>query len=235
MLINFLILFVLAIIVLKTPVIGKYVKIINTLIHEIGHALMAIVTRGSVGKIQLFANTEGAAWTSNRFWIGRFLTSIAGYPFASIMGFVFCYLITKQSPINIDFSFRSINIDLSVSGFDMTIYILILFLVISLVFWVRNLYGFFWMITFTALFGFILWLNNPFITENVVIFIVAVIVIEAFTTTIDIVMLSFKTPHNAGDAKNLAEATYIIPAQVWGIVFLLQAIYFGVKSILLFI
>ena len=70
-----------AILLTKLPIVGKYFALINTLIHEIGHQLASMVTFGKAHKIHLFANTEGLAFSSHRFWIGRVLTTLAGYTF----------------------------------------------------------------------------------------------------------------------------------------------------------
>ena len=124
-----------AILLTKLPIIGKYFAMINTLIHEIGHQLTSMVTFGKAHKIHLFANTEGLAFSSHRFWIGRVLTTLAGYTFSSFMSASF-FLIYK-------------------GGYFLVIYILLAMLTISLFFWIRNWYGFFWILTFSG--GFI-WL-----------------------------------------------------------------------------
>ena len=47
------------------PVVGKYVAVINTFLHEVGHALIAYLLGGRVHSISLFANTEGTAVTAH--------------------------------------------------------------------------------------------------------------------------------------------------------------------------
>ena len=68
----------LAFILLKVPVLGKYVSVVYTVFHEFGHALVSKLTGGHIEKIELFHNSEGVAWSSNRFWLGRVLTGLAG-------------------------------------------------------------------------------------------------------------------------------------------------------------
>ena len=128
---NYFIYYLLSIILTRLPIVGKYFAIVNTLIHEVGHQLASIITFGEAHKIKLFANTEGVAYSSHRFWIGKVLTALAGYVFSSFMAAIFFVFIYKGK-------------------FDLVIYILVAILVISLIFWVRNWYGFFWTLTFSA-------------------------------------------------------------------------------------
>ncbi|WP_244895511.1 M50 family metallopeptidase [Evansella clarkii] len=201
-----------AVILLRIPVLGKYLAVINTLIHEIGHALMALVTGGRVEKIKLFANTEGVASTRNH-WLGGLFTSAAGYPFASAMAWLFLYLIY-------------------IENYTAVLIILAGVLVISFLLWIRNVYGFLWVLTFGALFAWMFWLDNTILTENVLLFITAVVFVKSITSAFTIMTMSFKTPRDAGDATSLARATFIIPAQLWGILFFAQSLavaWFGIR------
>ena len=47
-------LLVVAFLLPKVPVVGKFFNIINTLIHELGHALMALLFEGKVVRIEIF-------------------------------------------------------------------------------------------------------------------------------------------------------------------------------------
>lgn len=215
---------IIAFILLRIPVLGKYIAVVDTLIHEIGHALMSLVTGGKVTKIELFASTEGTAWTNSPTWLGRVLTSIAGYPFASGMSFIFLYFI-KQGDYTLMIGF------------------LLAFLVLGFIFWlrnirfliIRNLYGIFWLLTFSGLFGGLLYLDNPVLTQHVLLFLTAILFVQSIISAFVIMKLSFKKPKNAGDATNLAKSVIIIPTQVWGILFFAQSLVFGYYGINLFL
>lgn len=208
LLIKVLVFLVLAIILTKLPIAGKYFAVANTLIHEVGHQLASILTLGKAHEIHLFSNTEGVAYSSHQFWIGKFITGLAGYVFSSFMACTFFFLIFK-------------------GRYSVVIYILLAILGVSLLFWVRNVYGFFWIITFTAAFVWLLWKAEGLIIEYVVLFLVSIIFIESITSAFEIMYISFKTPLQAGDATSLARLTLLIPAQAWGILFFVQALYFG--------
>ena len=199
---------VLAVFLTQMPFIGPYFSIVNTLIHEAGHALMSIITGGDVQSISLFSNTEGATLVSNRDWLGRFLTSIAGYVFASFIAFLFLTLIYKRK----------------------SRYVLLIslgMLLISLLFWIRNLYGLLWIITIIALFAWVLAKGSKTILDNFALFIASLVLVESVTSSFEIMFLSFVSPSRAGDATILANMTFFIPTLVWGIIFFVQALFFA--------
>ena len=78
-----LIFVVVALILPRIPVVGKFFNIINTALHELGHALMALLTGGEVRKIELFNDTSGTTTTVSKNKFASVLVSLAGYPFAA--------------------------------------------------------------------------------------------------------------------------------------------------------
>lgn len=177
---------------------------------------MAVLTFGKVEKIELFANTEGTAWSTSRFWIGRVLTSLAGYPAASATAFLFLYLISNQN-------------------YFYVFVIIVFVMVFSLIFWIRNFYGAFWVITFTATFVTLIWYGNQTLNENILLFITSIILVESVFSAFDILKLSFMKPTDAGDTTNLWKSIIFIPSPVWGILFFVQSLAFGYLGINLFI
>ncbi|WP_173918056.1 M50 family metallopeptidase [Halobacillus sp. Marseille-Q1614] len=199
---------ILAFILTQAPIVGKYFAMVNTMIHETGHSLMALITGGNVKNISLFPNTSGVTMTGHSSWGSQFLTSLSGYLFASFMSYLFFYLITK-------------------GNYRWMVYLLLGFLVINLIFWVRNGYGIFWIITFGAAFIWLLRSGNQTLIQYVLVFIASLVLIEAVTSAFEIMWLSFFSPHQAGDAANLARLTGFIPALLWGVLFFVQALYFA--------
>lgn len=84
---KFVIFIILTLVLVNIPIFGNYIKIINTVIHESGHALMALFG-GKVQHISLFLNTEGVTYTSHSGWFGGFLTGVSGYVFSSFFAFL---------------------------------------------------------------------------------------------------------------------------------------------------
>ena len=113
------------------PKIGRIFKGFNTLIHETGHAFMTLIFSGEVVAVELFYTGDGVAVTKSKSWFTKFFVSIAGYPFSSIISFVFAYLIY-------------------INKFDIILYAVISVAVLNILFWVRNPYGLVWLIVLIA-------------------------------------------------------------------------------------
>lgn len=203
---KFFIFVVAAIILTNIPIIGNYVKLINTVIHESGHALMALFG-GKVHEISLFTNTEGVTYTSHSGWFGGFFTGIAGYVFSSFMAFLSLWLISRKK-------------------YKPLIIILLIFIVVNLVFWVRNFYGLFWLISFGAAFLLLLYKGSGSLVQNCLLLIASILLVESISSSFTILMLSFVQSNAAGDATGLANATVLVPAQFWGLFFFAQALAF---------
>jgi hypothetical protein len=79
----------------RIPYVGKYLRVVNTLIHESGHAIAALVSSGEVYKVELFSDTSGTAVTKTKGKLSQFLVAIAGYPFGSAVAFLLFYIISR--------------------------------------------------------------------------------------------------------------------------------------------
>jgi len=183
----------------RLPYIGKFFRVINTMIHECGHAFMALFMSGEVVKINLFSDTSGVAVTKVRGKIPRFLVSIAGYPFSSMMAFVIFLLIKNEY-------------------YMLSLIILLSFATISLIFFVRNFYGIFWLISFIAIGLAVVEFKSMQIIYSWMVFLASLLLSDAFVSGLVLLKISIKNPAGAGDAANLKKETYI-PAWFWAIVF----------------
>lgn len=189
-----------ALILPRIPVIGKFFNIINTAIHECGHAVMALIMQGKVHKIELMRDTSGSTVTQCPTTIGNILVSLAGYPFAAFAGWLCCYLneVGYQKGLVIGLS---------------------ILMVVMLIFWIRNWYGLIWIILFCALNAWLLYTDNQQYINIASLFYAIVVMIEAVSSSFILLVLSIKDGHSAGDATNLAKFTHI-PAFFWALLFL---------------
>jgi len=203
---KFFLVLVIAVILIHVPIIGNYVKIINTLIHETGHAIIALFG-GRVETISLFMNSEGATISNQSTWMGSFFTSLAGYTFASFMAFLSFWLLRRKKE-------------------NMLIDILLAFIFLNLIFWVRNPYGIFWLCSFAAAFLLLLIKGSTRIRNHVLLLIAAIILVDSVQSAYEILFISVIQPQAAGDAANLARITGFLPASFWGLFFFLQAVWF---------
>lgn len=205
---------VIAILLQYLPKIGKVFKGFNTLIHETGHALMTLIFSGEVVSIDIFYSGEGVATTKTKSWWSRFFISIAGYPFASIIAFLFSYLIFSER-------------------YNYVLYVLVSIAVVNLIFWVRNLYGLVWLITVSSFIFLCFYFNWTYIIRWTALSITAFVFVDAFVSAWYILVLAIKSPKKAGDATNLQKSLWI-PAFFWALFFWAQATLLALLSIHLF-
>lgn len=207
-----IIIFILVAVLSYIPVIGPYFKLFNTLIHEAGHALVAILTGGKVQSISLFKNTGGLAVTSHRGLIGRVITLFAGYPTASLFSVLYIYALTEGW-------YRYIAMTLAV------------ILVYNLIFWVRNIIGWIWILSVLGGLYF-LYSNHYWNGFEISLTIIGLtLLIQAFLSSWVIFSMSLKDKYQAGDASLLANTTKI-PAVLWGSIFILQGGTFFILGVL---
>ena len=197
-------LLVVAFLLPRIPVVGKFFNIINTLIHELGHALVSLLLKGKVKEIKVFQNTSGETKTESDSQLKSFLVSIAGYPFASATAFLCFFLLSVGYE-------KWIIVGLTVTFLVMLVKI-------------RNKYGIAWVLIFTLINFILLYLwRNDTANEVMAWFYSLVILLESVVSTWALVRLSFETPQKAGDATNLHKFTHL-PAFIWAVLFALFAI-----------
>jgi len=189
----------LALVLPRIPVIGKWFNLINTAIHELGHALMALILEGSVKKIELFNDASGVTTTSTKTKFGGFLVALIGYPFSSLVSYFIFYLL-------------SFGYD---KGFIIAISILFIFM---LLLWIRNIYGAIWMIAFCTLNGYLIYLNNEKYIQIAALLYAVFIAVDALFSALIVLFLSIKQKDSAGDATLLKKITGV-PALIWGLLF----------------
>ena len=202
----FYLLLTVSLILTRIPYLGKFFRVVNTMIHECGHALMALIMSGEVIKINLFSDTSGSAVTKVKGKIPTLMVSFAGYPFSALMSFIIFFLI-KNNFITV------------------ALIILMFFALISLLLFVRNGYGIFWLLIFLLIGGVIVEFNSPLILFAWMVFLASLLLTEAFISGLILLKISIQNPSGAGDATNLKKETHI-PAWIWSFLFCLINGYF---------
>ncbi len=200
----------------RIPVVGKFFNIINTLVHEFGHALFALLCNGQVMKIQIFSDTSGVTVTKSRSTFASVIVSMAGYPFASLAAFV-CFFTLKAG---------------YEQGLVLALSILFLFM---LILWIRNIYGVIWVVLFLSINALLIfYFKKTDYIQLAAWFYSLMILIESVWSTLVLLFLSIKNKSQAGDATNLAKFTRI-PAVVWALLFTAFAAFMAYEVIALFI
>jgi len=195
------------------PIAGKFLNVLNTMVHESGHAIMALMSGGGVMNIKLSADASGAAQTKSKYWIGKVLTSLAGYPTSSITAWFFFWLI-QQHKTNYVF------------------YVIVSLVLINLILWVRNTFGMIWLVAMGILNIAVYMYGNTNLHYYFSTFFAGIVLFQSIYTTFTLLFISFSQPSKAGDAKNLRDFTYI-PAFVWAILMLIIVFFITYKIIYL--
>lgn len=198
----------------RIPYVGKFLRIVNTLIHESGHAFVALLSSGEVYEVELFSDRSGTATTKTKGKFSRFLVAIAGYPFGSAFAWLMFYFI-------------------SLNKIDWVLYILACIALVNLALLVRNTFGIFWLIAFIAVLLVVVHYGNPDVKYYFSLWLAGVMLFEAFYSSIELVIIASKKTKSAGDAYNLQVFTGI-PALIWAVLFVVQAGFFIYLSVGLF-
>ena len=123
--------FLTALIILQLPFISIPFKWLESYFHEISHGLTAILTGGSIVKIQLFPNGAGLCTTRGG---SAFFISLMGYGGAILWGSLIFYIASTHQKVALVFSVLLVGL-----------------LASSILFWVRDLLTLFIVLILLAL------------------------------------------------------------------------------------
>jgi hypothetical protein len=196
----FYIILLICLVLTRIPVAGKYFRGVNTLIHEAGHAFMTLLVSGEVISVNLFADTSGTTVTKAGKKVLQFLIAVAGYPFSSLVGLLFLFLLARGYPLYVLFILTSITL---------------LLMVLS----IRNAYGLFWAGTSSLINLLLIYYDHGTGVFLASTFFTLIILVDSLVSTVILFVLSIKDPKKAGDAANLQKFTKI-PAVIWSIIFM---------------
>ncbi len=194
----FYLLFLVAFLVNRLPFVGVFFRTLNTVLHETGHAVGAMITSGEVVKIEINTDTSGLAQTKATGKLGAIITTSMGYPFAALMSSAFLIFTMK--------------------GYHMAVAIVMLSIVIiDLMLFVRNTYGILWLVLFSTMIMVTFYLGGRAMVMPLMLFTSMMSFTETIASTMVITALSFSKPGKSGDMHNLEKSTGI-PAALWSLV-----------------
>jgi hypothetical protein len=207
------------------------IRLFVTFIHESSHALVAVITGGSVQSLTISMDGSGVVYSAPSGTIGALLTSSAGYLGTMAFGVMMLYLIRRS------FSPNKILTGLGIFVAAMTL----LFTIISPIFNFLSLNAAFSSIVFTVIAGGLLaaaliglGIYSSLRTAN---FAVAFLAVQCLlNATLDLVNVFFINAPLVGtdmhtDAANMAAATGL-PGFVWVVIWMgisLVMISFGLR------
>jgi hypothetical protein len=203
-----------SLVITRLPFIGKFFRVVNTLVHESGHAFMALILSGKVHRIDLFSDTSGSALTATKNGFSRFLVSLAGYPASALFAYLCFYCIEQKEAIYV-------------------VYMLAGIAIINLIFYVRNAYGIFWLISFIGIAVLVIYAKEAMLIYGFSLLCSFIVLSDAVISGFNLLIIAAKTPKAAGDAKNLNEATHL-PVIFWALLLLAFSFFCAYKTIWVF-
>ncbi|NGP44424.1 M50 family metallopeptidase [Bacillaceae bacterium SIJ1] len=200
-------------ILLYVPGVQMILRTWNTLVHESGHAVAALLVGGQVNDIQLFANLSGLtrSWTASGWPV--IVVSLAGYLSSSIVLLLFSWLWKKKIH---HFILMSVGLIALLSG----------------LFWVRNLFGIIWIAVLLIGLIYLLSTQRKSWSAGVSLCFILILLVDSVRAAFDLLLLSFFSPARAGDASILASTTWV-PALVWGCAFAIVSVWAAWRSVVL--
>lgn len=196
------------------PYIGKYVRLISTMIHEGGHVLMGLLMGEKTLKVNLFndASGEAAISISNKF--KKVMIALAGYPSTALAALLSFWLISNG------YNYYYV-IGLSVLT------------LVFLIFYIRNAFGIFWSISFIILNAVLVYYQQIQAIELLAHIYASIIFLESIFSCFILVYVSFKSPKTLSDAGNIASVIYL-PKQLIALLFTTLNIYIAYLNVTYF-
>jgi len=195
---HFFILFFAAIVIKQLPLISIPFNWLESYFHEISHGIAAIVTGGSVLRIQLFANGAGLCTTQGGI---AFVISFSGYAGATFWGWGIYKLASAHQRVAQSFS------------------VLILLLIVSsIVFWGRDLLTWFILAVLAVLFVLTIKLKKLHYLQRLMQVFGLLILLNSLASPSYLL-----DGRNLGDGAALATMTFI-PEFIWVLIWFLLAL-----------
>ena len=195
------------------------IRLFVTFIHESSHALVAVLTGGSVQSLTISADTSGLTYSAPSGFFGGLLTSSAGYLGTTVAGVLMLFLIRKRfSPNKI----------LTAQGLFVAM-MLVVFTLVSPLFNFLSLQVAVSSVVFTLFAGGALAAGlialgifaTPRIANFAVAFLAVQCLLNAVTDQLTLFMINspFRSSDIANDAANMANATHL-PGIFWVVIWI---------------
>ena len=198
-------------VVMYIPYVGKYIRVLETMIHEAGHVLMAAIVGVKISKINLFSDTSGETHIAGAGKFKTVLIALAGYPFSSAIAYVSYWAINQH--------YHTIFVG--------TLCVITLFF---LLFYIRNKFGIFWAITFIVANTYLLYIKKIQIINILVSIYADILFLSSLFSCFILVYLAFKSSNKSGDAALIKKSAHI-PAQLTALLFLAVCVWIAYSTV----
>ena len=194
-----------SLIVLYLPYLGKFFRITNTMVHETGHAIMALFTSGEVDSIELNPNASGLTKTKSKSRWASILITLSGYLFASGFAWLSFWILSNKNYV-------------------WFFYLMLATALLNLMLWVRSGFGILWLLIFITTIGLVWWYFPGKISAWFALSLATMLQAESLFTTFVLLKISVTKSSAAGDATQLQKILWL-PTVIWAILFVSFALF----------
>lgn len=185
----------LALLVLALPRAWRLARHLLTIVHEGGHALAALASGRRLSGIRLHADTSGLTVSRGRpRGAGMVVTALAGYPAPAVVGLGAAALVAADRPV-------------------LALWLGLL-LLLSVLVWIRNLFGLYVVLVAGVLLLGVTWWGTPTVQGMTAWTLTAFLLLGAPRTVLDMQSERRRRRTRSSDADVLARITPL-PALVW--------------------
>ncbi|MGG6310393.1 M50 family metallopeptidase [Paenibacillus macerans] len=178
---------------------SDWFRMLDTMVHELGHAVATLLMSGRVLRIELNPDHSGVTYSVLTSGWSQLAVSLAGYVTASLFAMALFYGYSRQK--------QAAGLAV-ISGLALA----------SILLFVRSGYGLGWLIAFIVVNALFLLIGGRI--RNFYYLLLAFLCLEESVMGPATLLLRALThPSQAGDAANLAQLTGV-PAMVWALLFL---------------
>ncbi|MUT68647.1 M50 family metallopeptidase [Paenibacillus sp. NEAU-GSW1] len=183
---------------------SAFFRNVDTLVHELGHALTAFLLKGNVNHINLYANQSGVTYMSYAETWMSIPISLAGYMGSALFALLLFLMYARNKE-------------------RAGLYVTAALAAIGLVLFVRNGYGMLWCAGFAALTAVVGAIAPHWLRKGYYLLIAFICLVESVLSPFAVLIMSFTSPGTAGDAASLSRATFV-PGFIWALLFIAFAL-----------
>ena len=187
------------------PKVGRYFRMLATMVHEGGHVLTALLLGEKPKKVSLFGDTSGLALVQTTASWKALCVALAGYPFPPLVAFSSFWALANGWVTEYLWTV------VALTGIFLFCYI-------------RNPFGVFWSLSFIALHLLVVFKAPLFWGEFLARLDATVIFVDAVGACLQLVRVAFRRPEASGDAYNISRIIRI-PPQLTALGFTAFALY----------
>lgn len=178
---------------------SSWFRIMDTMIHELGHAVTTLLLSGRVLSIALNPDHSGTTLSVLEYGWRTTLVSLSGYMSASLFAVLMFYGYAKR---------KQGEGLLAISGIA----------VLMILLFVRNGYGLLWLTIFVVI-TLVFYFLGTRIRNAYYLLLAFLSLEESVMGPFSLLIYAISQPSGAGDAANLARST-MMPAFLWSLLFL---------------